>query len=32
MCKGDDLFMEKEIFFVEALCGMKMIVDYFDGR
>jgi DnaJ family protein A protein 2 len=30
--KGDDLFMEKEISLVEALCGMKMTVDHLDGR
>ena len=30
--KGDDLFIEKEITLVEALCGMKMTVDHLDGR
>ena len=30
--KGDDLFIEKEITLVEALCGMKMTVDHLDGQ
>lgn len=30
--KGDDLFMEKEITLVEALCGMKMSITHLDGR
>jgi DnaJ family protein A protein 2 len=30
--KGDDLFIEKELTLVEALCGFKMTVDHLDGR
>lgn len=30
--KGDDLFMEKDLTLVEALCGFKFVVTHLDGR
>ena len=30
--QGIDLFMEKDISIVEALCGFTFVVDHLDGR